>query len=233
MSSRNLTHEIVRDLGLAIVSGKYRTGESFPNEAQLSTSYGVSRTILREAVKMLTAKGMLGSRQRRGTWVEPDENWNLFDPDLLDWMLESRDPLNLLSEFTEIRLQIEPAAAAFAAQRASDEHLSDIADAIARMEAAERGQDDALLSDIAFHVAVLNASENRFFAQMSHLVATALKVSIRLTNQFKGVPLADVADHRKIADAIHNRDPQLALKESRAMIEEAMLLINQAKIETT
>jgi DNA-binding FadR family transcriptional regulator len=229
MKSGNLTHEIVRDLGAAIVAGKYRTGEPFPIESELSAKYGVSRSILREAVKMLTAKGMLSSRPRRGTWVEPESNWNLLDPDLLNWMLESKSSLDLVAEFIEIRMQIEPAAAALAAERASDAHIQEIMIALERMEEAEKGNDDPLQSDIAFHVSVLQASENRFFGQMRHLVATALRVSIRLTNQYKGVRQANVADHRLVAEAIAARKPDEARQHMLALIKEALALIRRAQ----
>jgi DNA-binding FadR family transcriptional regulator len=147
-------------------------------------------------------------------------------------LLERKFSIDLLAEFTEIRLAIEPQAAAFAAVRATDAEKQKIAHALDRMQAAEVGDDDPLLSDIAFHVAVLQASGNRFFSQLQDLVDTALRISIRLTNQHKGVALASVADHKKVYDAIAAKDPEAARKASLSLIEEANDLINLARERT-
>ena len=228
-NNRSLTQTIVHDLGLAIVCGTYGAENPFPIEAELCKQYNVSRSILREAVKMLTSKGLLSARPRQGTWVQPEQNWNLLDPDVLRWLLERKFSLKLLAEFTEMRLAIEPQAAAFAAERGGEAQLRAIEAAIARMQAAEVGEDDPLSADIAFHVAVLEASDNRFYAQIKDLIDTALRISIRLTNQLKGVSRASVEDHRKILDAILARDPAAARQASLALIEEAMELIQQVR----
>lgn len=156
----------------------------------------------REAVKMLTAKGLLGAGPRRGTWVQPEDRWNLLDPDVLGWLLERKFSPAVLIEFSEIRLAVEPGAAARAARAAGPAEKAAVSAAIERMQAAERGEDDPLDSDIAVHVAVLRASGNRFYAQLTGLIATALRFSIRTTNRYKGVRLASVADHKRVADAI-------------------------------
>src|SRR5450755_4921679 len=95
-SGNNLTYSIVQDLGTAIVTGTYSVTNPFPVEAELCRQYGASRTALREAVKMLTAKGLLGARPRQGTWVQPEETWNLFDPDVMRWLLERKFSFSLL-----------------------------------------------------------------------------------------------------------------------------------------
>ena len=222
---QNLTSSIVQDLGVAIVTGTYTDRNPFPVEAQLCRQYGVSRTALREAVKMLTAKGLLGARPRHGTWVQPESKWNLLDPDILGWLLERKFSPTLLTEFTEVRLAIEPLAAALAARAAGPEDKQAVRDAIERMRAAERGEDDPLASDIAFHVAVLRASKNRFYEQLTELTETALRFSIRTTNRYKGVQLASVADHKRVADAIIAGRPAVAAEAMRKMIQEALDLI--------
>src|SRR3974390_1107884 len=108
---QNLTYSIANHIGIAIVTGVYSADNPIPIEAELCTQYGASRSVLREAVKMLTAKGLLGARPRQGTWVQPEESWNLFDPDVMRWLLERKLSLSLLIEFTQIRLAVEPAAA--------------------------------------------------------------------------------------------------------------------------
>lgn len=231
VASQSLTQQIVNDLGQAIVRGQYDKDNPFPIEADLCSQFGVSRSVLREAVKMLTSKGLLRARPRQGTWVQPEEFWNLMDPDVLRWLLDRKFSIDLLADFTEVRLAIEPKAAAFAAQRATDDQKAAIAAALERMRAAERGEDDALGSDIAFHVAILEASNNRFFMQLRDLVETALRISIRLTNQYKGVALASVADHTAIYQAIHQGDSDAAEAKSKALIEEAYELIQRAKVD--
>ncbi|MGA7710907.1 MAG: FadR/GntR family transcriptional regulator [Rhizomicrobium sp.] len=229
----NLTFRIVEDLGVAIVTGRYCSSNPFPFEANLCMQYGVSRSILREAVKMLTAKGLLGARPRQGTWVRPEADWNLLDPDVLRWLLERKLSLSLLIEFTQMRLAVEPVAASLAAQTAGHEEKQTIMAAIDRMFAAERGDDDPLASDIAFHVSVMKACRNRFYLQFCDMIDTALRFSIRTTNYFKGVRLASVADHKKIADAIVAGDAQAAETAMRCLIQEALDLIRGAAMAKT
>jgi DNA-binding FadR family transcriptional regulator len=224
---KNLTARIVHALGIEIVTGRYSHKRPFPVEAELCTKYGASRTVLREAVKMLTAKGLLAARPRQGTWVEPEGKWNLFDPDVLRWMLERKFSVALLIEFTQIRLAVEPAAAAMAAESASPQAKDAIQRALNRMIAAEHDEDDPLDSDIAFHTSILLACGNRFYAQLRELIETALRSSIHTTNSFKGVQLASVKDHKKVLDAILAGDPAMASRTMRELIEEAYELMRQ------
>ena len=224
---RSFTHDIVQRLGQEIVCGVYGAQNPFPIEAELCKRLGVSRSVLREAVKMLTTKGLLNARPRQGTWVEPESNWNLLDPDVLRWFLERKFSPTLLLEFTQVRLAIEPMAASMAARLATDEAKAAIVAGLDRMKAAERGEDDPLESDIAFHVAVLRASGNRFLAQMRDLIDVALRTSIRLTNRRKGVRLASIADHQKVSDAILAGDAEGAGRAMRELMLEALVLIEQ------
>lgn len=224
---RSFTHDIVQRLGQEIVCGVYGAQNPFPIEAELCKRLGVSRSVLREAVKMLTTKGLLNARPRQGTWVEPESNWNLLDPDVLRWFLERKFSPTLLLEFTQVRLAIEPMAASMAARLASDEAKAAIVAGLDRMKAAERGEDDPLESDIAFHVAILRASGNRFLAQMRDLIDVALRTSIRLTNRRKGVRLASIADHQKVSDAILAGDAEAASRAMRELMLEALVLIEQ------
>jgi DNA-binding FadR family transcriptional regulator len=225
----NLTFRIVEDLGIAIVTDRYTENNPFPVEADLCKQYGVSRSILREAVKMLTAKGLLSARPRQGTWVQPEDAWNLLDPDVLRWLLERKLSFSLLIEFTQMRLAVEPIAAGLAALVAGPAEKAAVMAAIDRMAAAERGEDDPLTSDIAFHLGVIHASGNRFYSQLSDLIVTALHFSIRTTNNFKGVKLASIADHKKIADAIMAGNVQAAEIAMRSLIQEALDLIQSAQ----
>lgn len=225
--SGGVTHSIVHDLGIGIVTGRF-SGGPFPTEVELCARYGAARTVLREAVKMLTAKGLITSRPRQGIRVTPEDNWNLLDPDVLHWFLERNFSLALLIDFTQIRLSVEPGAAALAATAASAEEKRAITHAIERMYAAERGEDDPLASDIEFHVAVLQASNNRFFRQMREMISTALQVSIMRTNELKGVQLASARDHEKVAKLIVAGKAAAASDAMRELIQGALTLIRKA-----
>jgi DNA-binding FadR family transcriptional regulator len=225
---RNLTARLVEDIGVAIVTGRYSEKNPFPFEADLCKQYGASRSVLREAVKMLTAKGLLGARARHGTWVRPESDWNLLDPDVLRWLLERKFSTALLIEFTQMRLAVEPAAAAMAASAGPEEKAA-IRRALERMVAAESGKDDPLDSDIAFHVAILHATGNRFYEQLRELIETALRFSIHTSNRAKGVRLASVDDHRKVLDAIEAGDAMRAQTLMYSLIDEALDLIRSGE----
>lgn len=223
---RNLTYGLVESLGRSIVAGKFDY-KSFPTEGELASQHGTSRSVTREAVKMLTAKGLLRARPRQGTSVTSESHWNLLDPDVLRWLLERKFSLSLLKEFTEMRLAIEPAAAALAATRVDAATLARIEASLERMEAADRGEGDAVEADIAFHTALLGASGNRFFANLDQLVNTALRISIRFTNSIKG-RRASIPQHGKVLDAVRARDPKRAEAAMRLLILDVLELVSAA-----
>jgi DNA-binding FadR family transcriptional regulator len=224
---RNLTYGMLDSLGRAIVTGRYES-EAFPTEAELAKQHGVSRSVTREAVKMLTAKGLLSARPRQGTVVQPSGSWNLFDTDVLRWLLERQFSLDLLRHFNQLRVAIEPEAAALAARFGGEEDLRGISAGFARMEAAEDGNDDPLEADIAFHVAILLASKNPFYAQFREVVGTALRTSIRFTNRIRG-RTASLVDHAAVRDAIEARDPDEARAAMRNLIGDVLDLIEQVE----
>jgi DNA-binding FadR family transcriptional regulator len=225
---RNLTHGLLDALGKSIVTGSF-DGQDFPIEAELAKRYGVSRSVTREAVKMLTAKGLLSARPRQGTVVRPESSWNMLDPDVLRWLLERKFSMPLLRDFNALRVTIEPAAAELAARALTPEGQAKLEAGYARMVAAEAGDDDPLDADIAFHVAVLEASGNLFFAQFRDLISTALRTSIRFTNRFKG-RTASLPAHKAVKDAIEARDAAGAHAAMSAIISEVMQLIAEAEV---
>jgi len=220
----NLTYSMVEALGQSIVSGEYSADKRFPTEAELSQIYGASHSITREAVKMLTAKGLLRARPRQGTAVEPESQWNLFDPDVLRWHLERKFSMKLLRHFTEMRLAVEPNAAALAAKNATAEEVADIRLGIDRMKQAEHGADDAVAADVAFHVAILKATGNPFYRHLDEMVNTALRISIRFTNMIKGHE-ANIGAHEAVLDAIAARDETRAFDLMRTIIQDVIDLI--------
>lgn len=224
---RNLTFGMLDMLGKAIVTGQYDK-QPFPTEADLAKQYDVSRSVVREAVKMLGAKGLLTARPRKGTTVLATDRWNLFDIDVLRWLLDRKFSLVLLRQFSELREAIEPAAAALAASAYTANGLAAIEAGYARMEAAEHDEDDPLEADIAFHIAVLQASANPFYAQFRDVVTTALRTSIRFTNRFKG-HTASLPQHKAVLDAIASRRPSEAKAAMAMLIADVVLLIADAE----
>lgn len=224
---RNLTYGMVDTLGREIVTGRFEVAP-FPTEAELARLYAVSRSVTREAVKMLTAKGLLTARPRKGTSVQPAAQWNLFDPDVLRWLLERKFALDLLRQFSELRIAIEPAAAALAARAHDAAGIAAIHAGFARMVAAEDGDDDPLEADIAFHIAILHASGNPFYQQFRDVVETALRTSIRFTNRFKG-RTASLPQHEAVLAAIERRDDERAAAGMSDLIADVMRLIAAAE----
>jgi DNA-binding FadR family transcriptional regulator len=223
---RNLTFGLLDVLGRMIVTGVY-DGKPFPIEAELSREHAVSRSVTREAVKMLAAKGLLTARPRQGTIITPPSAWNWFDTDVLRWLLDRKFSLTLLRQFTELRLSIEPGAAALAAQAGSPAGLDLIQRGYARMVAAEAGDGAPLSADIAFHVAILEASGNPFYSQFRDVVATALQTSIQFTNRYRGRS-ASLPSHKAVLDAILAHDSATAAETLRDLIADVMNLITEA-----
>lgn len=224
-----LGHRICLDLGSAIVQGQFASSQQLPTEHEICALYKVSRTAVREAIKMLTAKGLVNSRTRQGTIVSEQSQWNLLDPDIMRWLQKGHFSFPLMLEFTQMRLAIEPQAAGIVATNYLLTDLEPIEAALRRMEAAEQGLDDPLETDIAFHASILKATGNRFFEQLSPLVQTALHFSIQLTNSQKGVSIADIAQHRQVYEFIAKGQTAKARRAMREMLDEVMSLIKQAQ----
>lgn len=227
---RNLTFGLLEAVGRAVVVGEYQD-RPFPTEADLAKQYGVSRSVTREALKMLAAKGLLGARPKQGTYVAPQEQWNLFDTDVLHWLLERKPSVGLLQQFNELRIGVEPQAAALAAKRARPAQVASIAAGLSRMREAEKGLDNPLDADIEFHVAILRASGNPFYVQFKDIVATALRTSIRFTNRIAG-RTANIDDHAAVHSAIAAGDEQGARDAMRKLISDVLVLIEDIDPDT-
>jgi DNA-binding FadR family transcriptional regulator len=222
--SVNLTQSLVQKLGSSIVRGELPAGKSLPIEAELGKKFGASRTVMREAVKILSTKGLIGQRPRVGTFVHPEDRWDLLDAEVLTWILDRHFSHSLVREFLEVRLGIEPAAAALAAANATAEDKELLKGKLERMKGAIDGHFDPVAADIAFHATILEISHNRFFHQLTPIVETALRFSIRLTNKTKGA-LADYDAHEKIYRAIRNGNADAASRACRELIAEALALV--------
>lgn len=224
MSAVNLTQSLVQKLGSSIVRGELPAGQPLPIEAELGKKFGASRTVTREAVKILSTKGLIGQRPRVGTYVHPEDRWDLLDSEVLTWILDRRFSYSLVREFLEVRIGIEPAAAALAAVNATDGEKDLLKQKLEKMKGAINGHFDPVSADIAFHSTILEISHNRFYHQLTPIVETALRFSIRVTNKAKGA-LADYDAHEKIYKAIRSGNPDAAGKACRDLIREALALV--------
>jgi GntR family transcriptional regulator, galactonate operon transcriptional repressor len=200
---RRLFSYVVEELGRRIVGGEFKPGEPMPNEAELGGKLGASRSVIREAVKSIAAKGLIESRTRTGIRVLAPMHWNLLDQQLLGWRYSTMPPQQFYREIFEIRGLIEPQAAAFAAARASKAEIAEIVAAFAAMEAADQPGNEAIDADLRFHRAVLAAAHNDLLLQMGNLIGVGLMVSYRLSSESytRFLPL-----HKEVADAIVARD---------------------------
>lgn len=219
----SLTYGLLETLGQAIVAGDY-DGQAFPTEGELATRHGASRTVAREAVKMLAAKGLLTSRPRQGTRVQPVASWNLLDPDVTRWMTERPFSPRIYRDYTEVRLAVEPIAARLAAVRATVADLAVIGQALQTMTDEAGDHARALLADIDFHVAILKAAGNPFLLQMRELIQTALTISIGLTNRISG-HTANIDDHASVLQAIERGDAEGAESAMKRILLESLELI--------
>jgi len=223
----SLAYGLLSTLGQSIVTGEFeKTG--FPTEAELCAKFGASRTVMREAVKMLSAKGLISSRQRQGTRVEPVDNWNLLDPDVLRWLMERPYSNKIFLEFAQMRLAIEPAAAALAAELQDKRAIAGIREGLQAMIDHAGQPDLALQADIDFHVAILKASGNPFFWRLKPLITNALHMSIQLTNRISG-HMADIHAHEAILIAIEKGEAAAAKKASEDILLESLNFIEKAQ----
>lgn len=226
--SSTLHGRVVHDMGRMIVSGEIAEGAFLPHEEALSRSCGVSRHAIREALKVLAAKGLVASRRRAGTRVVPRSGWNLLDPDVLAWHSPCEFRRWYYADVSELRQLIEPAAAALAALRADHALIERIGVALAAMRAATGDLDLWCGADAAFHVAVLTASRNSLIARLGALIEPLLKPSFRLQGIGARLDVA-VEYHAVVYRAIVNGDAVLARKSIQEIIEAAATEVTTAE----
>jgi DNA-binding FadR family transcriptional regulator len=209
-SKRSLHGQVAHDLGGRILCGDLAPGAVLPNEADFSASLRVSRTALREAIKVLAAKGLVESRPKTGTRVRPRTDWNLLDPDVLAWQFAAGPFTRFIEDLFELRQMIEPQAAAIAARRAGPVEVERIEEAYRGMEAAGNDSDLWIDPDLRFHQAIIRATGNELLWPLGAIIETALATSFRLSSADWDGPIHSLPLHRAILDAIRMRDPEAA-----------------------
>jgi DNA-binding FadR family transcriptional regulator len=208
-------------LGEAIVAGRYAPGAAIPPEPTLCEELGVSRTVVREAVKSLVAKGLLVTGPKVGTRVLPSKGWNWFDPDVVAWQTEAGPTLEFLRDLQEMRRVVEPAAVRLAAARATAQEIAVVEEAYEGMRRAIAGEGDYVVQDLAFHRALIGACHNRMLQQMGKTLEALLRTSFRISTARPNGPALSLPLHREILDAVIARAPDLAERACLRLIDGA------------
>ena len=181
----------------------------------------MSRTVVREAVKSLIAKGLVTTGPKVGTRVLTEEHWNWFDPDVIAWKAKAGITPEFLRDLLELRRLVEPAAVRMAAERATAEEIAGIEDAYAGMKRAVEGGGDYVTYDLRFHQGLLRAAHNRMLVQMSKALSALLRTSFEISTVRKDGPKRSLPLHRAVLDAVIARNPAKAEKAILVLIDGA------------
>jgi len=218
---KNVHGRTLELLGEAIVSGHYPPGSGIPPEPTLGEEFGVSRTVVREAIKSLVAKGLVSTGPKVGTRVLPAEQWNWFDPDVVTWQSRTGLSREFLRDLQELRRVVEPAAVRLAAERATAQDIAEIEAAYAGMKDAIENGGDYVRYDLAFHQGLLRACHNLMVAQMSKALGALLRTSFEISTTKPDGPAHSLPLHRAVLDAVIARLPQKAERASLVLIDGA------------
>lgn len=216
LRDRGLHGQAVRILGERIAGGHYPPGETL-DPVVLGQEFGVSRTVVREALRALAAKGMVDARPNRGTFVRPREDWSLLDPDLLAWQFAARSDERFLRELSEVRAIVEPAAARLAARRRDENDVRVLLEALEAMASGGRDLDAQVAADLVFHRAVLCAAGNELLEQMETVIEIGLRARDQLVHA-RGDWRDATGEHRAVAEAIVAREEDRAEAAMRRLI---------------
>jgi DNA-binding FadR family transcriptional regulator len=216
----SLHGHVVGELGERIVRGELKPGEILPAEEVLAARMAVSRTILREAIKVLSAKGLIESRPKIGTRVREERHWSQLDADVLAWRCASMPTDDFANKLMQMREIIEPAAAALAAGFATAEQILAIENAYREMDQAA-SVDEWSRADLQFHEAVLQATNNALLSSLFAVIETALAtyfvLSARTAENFRYA----LPQHQKVLNAIAKRQPSAARRAMQGMIADS------------
>jgi len=216
---------VVEDLGLKIIKGEYKPGDTLPNEEMLSREFDVSRGVLREATKVLVKKGLIRLKPKIGTQILPQREWNLFDPDVLIWKFEAGNKMKFLENIIEVRRIIESEAAKLAAQRGGEEEISLIRSNYDKMVMFLDDKDgysyeEYIKLDIKFHTSILEACRNELFSQIGYTIRQALLTARQSDKKDIKAQKETLPLHLDIVNAIENHKPEAAYRATQALVYE-------------
>jgi DNA-binding FadR family transcriptional regulator len=206
--NRPSNHDVAREIATLIVTGVWREGRTLPREVELASQFGVGRPLIREALSILKAKGLIAARQRVGTQVRARTSWNMLDADLLSWTWAQRPTEDFVRQLLQIRRIMEPEACALCAERATDGDLARIERAYREMDAAGANRGAFNEPDLRFHRGILLGTGNVFLIALSSTIDAALRLSFEMSTLNAGAPRKSLPYHRAVLDEIwaHNPD---------------------------
>jgi DNA-binding FadR family transcriptional regulator len=217
---RGLHGQVVESIGARIIRGDFPPGVALVPE-DLEREYDVSKTVIREALRVLAAKGLVDSRQKRGTYVRPRSAWSLLDADLLRWQGRENPDNTFLENLAEVRSIVEPAGARLAAQRRTEADLLKLEDALTAMAGAGSDADAVIEADLRFHRALLDSAHNELLSRMEVVIETGLRVRDEIVHQ-GGRHWADsVPAHRALLEAVRAADGDAAVAAMRDLLAQA------------
>jgi DNA-binding FadR family transcriptional regulator len=218
---KNVHGNTVDYLGSAIVAGRFGISGAMPPEPLLCEELGVSRTVIRESVKSLVAKGLIQTGPKVGTRVRPSSQWNWFDPDVIGWQAKAGLTPEFIRDLQDLRMIMEPAAIRLAAQRASERDIAEIEAAYAGMVDAVEHGGDYVRFDLLFHQGMIRASHNRMLEKMDQALGALLRTSFEISTVKKNGPRDSLPMHRAVLDALIAQDADRAEDAIIVLIEDA------------
>lgn len=221
-TGRRLRGAIAHKLGLAIVSGEYAPGDTLSGEIAFSEALDVSRSAYREAVQVLTAKGLVESRPKAGTRVLPRNRWNLLDPDVVAWAFAGDPDVQFIRSLFELRAIVEPAAARLAAERRDRADLKAMKEALAAMRRHTLATEAGLAADRDFHDAILRATRNDALMVLSASIGAAVNWTTQFKQRSRALPRDPLPDHIRVYDGIAAGDPEAAGAAMGALVDLAL-----------
>ena len=241
----NLREQVLNAIGSRIISGELNPGDVLPKEDTLSEQYGVSRTVIREAVKGLAARGLVESRPKVGTIIRPRGDWQMLDPSVLEWVATSQPDGEFMLSLAEVRLAVEPPMAALAAIHATDEDVENIKVAFQALEGVEENDEEGWArADLEFHTGIVTASHNEFLAYIVRAVRKPLYsrrlINASLASMMKPEDVADpyespreevLARHKALVDAIEQHDAEAAELASHVLLRRVTKMMEGGELE--
>lgn len=219
---RRLHGAIAHKLGTEILSGKYQPGDILSGEVAFAEELKVSRSAYREAIQVLTAKGLVASRPKAGTRVLPRDRWNLLDPDVLGWAFAGAPDVDFVRSLFELRAIVEPAAAGLAAQRRDKDDLKAMKAALADMRRHTLTTDAGRAADRDFHHAILQATRNDALMVLSASIGAAVNWTTQFKQRSRALPRNPIPDHAKVYDAIAAGDAEAASAAMNVLVDLAL-----------
>jgi DNA-binding FadR family transcriptional regulator len=219
---RRLHGAIAHRLGTDILAGVFAPGDVLPGEVAFAEELEVSRSAYREAIQVLTAKGLVASRPKAGTRVLPRERWNLLDPEVLGWAFAAEPDLEFVRSLFELRAIVEPAAARLAATRRDKGDLKNMKDALATMRSETLTTDAGRAADREFHTAILQATRNSALLALSASIGAAVNWTTQFKQRSRALPRNPIPDHVRVYDAIAAQDGEAAAAAMHELVDLAL-----------